>query len=77
MWEGRGEALSLCATEPAKIPPGQRSPGMLTPAPGTSRVVASRGSMAAWAGVGGSQPGWGSQRGGPVGGRGDGGEVGG
>lgn len=60
VWEGRGEALSLCATAPrcgslglelAKIPTGQRSPGMLTPAPGTSGMVASRGSMATWGGV--------------------------
>lgn len=79
VWEGRGEALSLCATAPrcgslglelAKIPTGQRPPGMLTPAPGTSGMVASRGSMAAWGG-GHSQAG-GSQRSEPVGGRGNG-----
>lgn len=64
--------LSLCATaprqgslrlEPAKIPTGQCSPGMLTPAPGTSGMVALRESMAAW---------WGPQQGEPVGGRGNG-----
>lgn len=78
VWEERGETLSLCATalrwgflglKPAKIPTGQCSPGTLAPAPGTSGMVALQGSTAAGRG---SQPGWGSQWGKAVGGRGDG-----